>query len=650
MRTIIFILSIFSGSFLLRKKYSWRLEDGLPVTVGLIVLIEYIFGLFGGLFFGWVICASLSLIIIGYVLISSLLNLGFWKNKFNGIKDSINKISDIYEPIIIFLLVVSLVFFSTRYMRLHNWDEFSHWGVVVKQMCLENKLGTRTSMHLIASNYPPGMSLFQYYYEGFYTITSKKFSFKDSGLYFSYIVMIMCYIVPLASKASRKYSCFMKAVVTVLFLIFPVIFFNDYFHSIYIDCFLGVMCGVGLAYISIDDTTLSIKSLLYISSVCFVVSISKSSGILFASVLFITYFVVVIKKHHFRDIWKNVLILSFFSYLPYAAWNIETRLSNKGTINTTPIHLSSVIQVLTGKVDDNVKSIISNMGKAIFGVSEPSYVYLIGDTNITVSYWILILIILLSLVCLSLLSKYYLKKNYKNMIICSIMSVSQWIIFYLGMMFTYIFEFGGELSGRLASYVRYVHTVYLGISILLITFFVYMIGEISTVRYKIIGNFLITGMLLVVPWKYIYRSFSGLEVRDSINYAAQYDDVINQINKLSQYWNENIRVYVICQDKREWFSGAASLATYYGVLPNMANYEEDAFVLSNEVTGWFCADYTSAEWMDILVNRYDYVAIYQVDDYFIDTYQELFTDRDTITGHSIYYINKDKRILEKIGE
>lgn len=53
------------------------------------------------------------------------------------------------------------------------------------------------------------------------------------------------------------------------------------------------------------------------------------------------------------------------------------------------------------------------------------------------------------------------------------------------------------------------------------------------------------------------------------------------------------------------------------------------------------------EWMDELVENYDYVALYKLNDYFIQNYAEMF-EGEEIVSNALYRVNKQTQTLELV--
>lgn len=107
-------------------------------------------------------------------------------------------------------------------MKLHEWDEFSHWGTVVKAMVQTGSLGTSSQAHLSFGSYPPGMALFQYYLQRLCTLT-KTDAFSEWHLYLAYIVAALSFLLPLIKRTGCR-SLGSRTIITVIFLILPLPF------------------------------------------------------------------------------------------------------------------------------------------------------------------------------------------------------------------------------------------------------------------------------------------------------------------------------------------------------------------------------------------------------------------------------------------
>ena len=112
---------------------------------------EFVFGLFGFLNLGM---ESLVLL-IGPALILGAVKSGGFRNHL--------RVSS-YAPSTVAFVSLSLIsLYKSKDWVLSLWDEFSHWGSFTKAMYEYAALAPATPVDLWHANYPPSISLFQYF-------------------------------------------------------------------------------------------------------------------------------------------------------------------------------------------------------------------------------------------------------------------------------------------------------------------------------------------------------------------------------------------------------------------------------------------------------------------------------------------------------
>ena len=124
MEFILLFLLILINSIALTIKLKNRIEVNIPITIIALVLIIYLFGLFDKLLLGVKIIEMLAIILVGYI------TYFFIKNKKHiDIKEQI-----LTPGLFIYILLCLVFIIFNKDMLFKEYDEFSHWGLVVKQM------------------------------------------------------------------------------------------------------------------------------------------------------------------------------------------------------------------------------------------------------------------------------------------------------------------------------------------------------------------------------------------------------------------------------------------------------------------------------------------------------------------------------------
>jgi len=142
-----------------------------------------------------------------------------------------------YAPSTVAFVSLSLIsLYKSKDWVLSQWDEFTHWGLVVKAMYEYSALGPATPADLWAINYPPGISLFQYFVMDFSS------GWREGLLFGATHLIVISIIVSVLAKASYKYTSeiFLKL---FLALLASSVFFNN-FDNIYADPVLALAFGL----------------------------------------------------------------------------------------------------------------------------------------------------------------------------------------------------------------------------------------------------------------------------------------------------------------------------------------------------------------------------------------------------------------------
>ena len=147
---------------------------------------------------------------------------------------------DYFTPGCLFFLILTgfLALYDRSNVRT-GWDEYDHWGLVVKDMFVSDQLPMHAGSVVFVPNYPPMMALVQYWFE------KTRGIFSEGILYFAY--HMFAYSVLMILFTGIKWRDWKKLIplALIVFLI-PAAVFDAYFHSIDIDAFLGVIAAYPL--------------------------------------------------------------------------------------------------------------------------------------------------------------------------------------------------------------------------------------------------------------------------------------------------------------------------------------------------------------------------------------------------------------------
>ena len=222
MSTLVVMASVFAlaggGALLLRR----RLEEALPLSVVLIVGVQYAFGLFGWLSAGFY--AALALCALALALAAVRLLRG-------GMGDLRRFLLTPGAAVMLAAFVWALL--SFRAHMLYEPDEFSHWGTVLRNMMHFDAIpaGVKEA-NITYTDYPPATTLFAY----FWTRLSGGFNEGDPQRAMN--VMILAFLLP-AMRAQRWKRWGSALCMACALFVLPTLFNSGAYYTIYADVVLG---------------------------------------------------------------------------------------------------------------------------------------------------------------------------------------------------------------------------------------------------------------------------------------------------------------------------------------------------------------------------------------------------------------------------
>ena len=222
MSTLVVMASVFAlaggGALLLRR----RLEEILPLSVVLIVGVQYAFGLFGWLSAGFY--AVLALCALSLALLAVRLLRG-------GLGELRRFLLTPGSAVMLAAFVWVLL--SLRNHMLYEPDEFSHWGTVLRNMMHFDAIpaGVKEA-NITYTDYPPATTLFAY----FWTRLSGGFNEGDPQRAMN--IMILAFLLP-AMRAQRWKRWGSALCMACALFVLPTLFNTGAYNTIYADVVLG---------------------------------------------------------------------------------------------------------------------------------------------------------------------------------------------------------------------------------------------------------------------------------------------------------------------------------------------------------------------------------------------------------------------------
>ena len=606
----IFILVLFSGPIFSSIYFKTKFEQVLPIACALIIFISFIFGILGILKISTILILTIALFLYVFAFIKL-------------IKEKSYKtfIKNLITPGFVLYCVFCLVFLIAIYGKLFDaWDEFSHWGDIVKVMSTIDDFGTNHNSHSMFKTYPPGMSLFQYILEKInYYITKE--SFVEWLAYFGYYSLATAFLMPITSKLSFKNPLLMLGFAGAVMCV-PYTFYNGVYYQLYIDPFLGFLIAAGALQLLFNNDELVD---LNIYAIIFMLTLAKDAGLAFAIFLLIAYIVEIIIQKKNKKIIK-IVIAVFSLLIPKLLWNYNTSINNANNMFSSSIDFKELIEIILGKVESYRRIVLDNFIEALhidyYGIT-------LNNFGFKITYLALFIIACIGLYLVIKGSK---QDKYKRVITYSYLIVST-IIFIFGTCVSYMYKFSEYEALALASFDRYMCIVFLGLYLFL--FICAYIDMVDIKHENIICLILVIFMCLCAPVEIMLAWMYRSTVRASKIVREPYTEIVNKTMEVA----DNSSVWFVAQET----TGGERLIYRFSIRPNSNDAwwsigEPDE---GDEWTVYYSAD----EWKQMLKDDYDYVALYKLNDYFYDNYSCVFTNPDDIKENCIYSVDKNTGML-----
>ena len=443
-----FILS--AGSVVCAAFYGKKYEEVLPVSSSVIVLILFVCGICGALSRGvMIVCAAA---VLCYLLAAvKILRENYFYEALKNI---------VTPAFFLFAGVFVLLAYLNAGKMADGWDEFSHWANIVKTMVMIDDFGTNPQAQTAFASYPPGMSLMQYFVQKLYVMCQSG-SYSEWRLYFTYQIFLWTYFLPfLNCKSKNKFS--VGIVFAVAFFLCPLLFYQELYTKIYIDPFLGILSGTGLASVFLQDK----KEVFYSARVllsCSMLVLVKDVGMFFAVFLGIVYIVKYLLMHRDHSyqtgsVYRKsarLLCIPFVMaavMVPKALWSYNIRVNHATVIFDGAVDLKILWKVLTGCDETYRRTVYLNFCNAVI-----TRTVTIGNTSLSVSYLVMLLLLFMMLLflCRYLGSRQPFPAGGTQAFLC-ILAV-QALVYIPGLCVTYMFKFSGYEAVNLASFERYMN-------------------------------------------------------------------------------------------------------------------------------------------------------------------------------------------------
>ena len=621
--SILFFLILAAAPFFLSVRFGKRFEETVAVSAGAVVLLMFLCGILG-------ILAAGVYVVSGIALLLFLLSVYTLVRRRGSAP-----VSPFFTPAFLaFLLVYAFLLFVHDQRLLHEWDEFSHWGDVVKAMVRVNDFSTSPAAHSQFQSYVPGMALFQYLYQKLVMLFPGG-GFTDCGLYFCFHLLAFIFLLPFFTV--RRWKAFLPGfALFVCIAVIPSFLQKEYLTSIYIDSFVGLLAGAGFAMLFLREKTPVVTANLLV--VCSMLVLSKDVGLLFAGMLACAFILLEIRRNGLRKKTAVLLLLAFAAVaVPKVLWEIKVAASGAEARFRDPVDFGALFRVITLQDKTYLSTVFNKYFYKLFTATVP----LEGLSKVSVTYSIL------SVVLVTLL--YWLKSRWtepapnleKDRSAACRTALLTAALFLLGMPLIYMFRFSEYEAKNLASFDRYLSIVFDSLIVMVFLVAAGLLQEKPRLLKKGLAVCVLVTLVAVTPKTFV-NYVDRTSVKDTQAAWKQYAPVVEAMQNLAG--GEEKKVWIITQASE----GADFWALRYGIRP-CNGAQNVGFSLAAETTSLFDGDIwtrqlSAEDWQEQLKD-FDYVLLWSVNDTFVADYYSLFERVGEIDSGCIFSVDHDSGLL-----
>lgn len=544
---ILLFISLIGYFVFVRKTFNIKTEL-IPILIfSTTILILYIGALLNVLLVSSIVILFTGIGLLLYYIVSKKINF--------------SDILSIFTPgIIVFILscIVIIIFYSNT--KLVSYDNFSHWGLLVKQMWMDNRLPNFSNIMINFKSYPPGSALFIYY------ITKIIGQTEGNMLIAQNILALSCILTLFSFIRNKKFIGYYIIVIVLspIMLSLP-----SNMKDLLVDSLLALFALANSALIIYYKSDLKKASLLSIPIMTSALLI-KNSSVIFNIFNIILLLIIYIKTDKVnRKSNRSLIFIILSALIPFISlflWSkhvklvypIETLSSSKHAMN-----LSYYSQTLLGKSSGDIKSICSIFLAKATDLFDP------GNTLFLI--WNIIIISFFAL------NNYINKiKSWKFVFYLLFVDIA-YLLYQLGLLGMYLFSMPTGEAMVLASYGRYNSTIITYIIGLLI---ILIFKELfSKKNQSVILKWIVTVSICIVA-AYTFTTsnlINRLSLKPSV-YSNIVDTFDNSIANIEDTQNKSFVVYSPFSEKDGGYTHYLSRYKLYTnkikVVPSFKDKEE----------------------------------------------------------------------------
>ncbi len=624
--------SIIGLAVFLAIAFKKRLLETLFLASGLAILILFFFGVLGfkgSLLFGYWLILGLSIVAI------ALSARAIYRNK------SLLSQIDFWRGLLVAGVLTAVSLFINYNRWFISWDEFSHWGIVVKHMYSLDALGSVHGSRLLFPDYFPGISLFEYFF------TRAGSTFVEYPVFIATNFLFFSMVAAFIKKIDVK-----TVLIVTAFVLSPIIAGSTtFFSNILVDTLMGCIFGFSIiVYLRYLRDIKDVFGVILFSTSLAVLTISKDIGIVLAMLALVVCALDMLfyRRKELGEVFarKNIkkskqpLLL----LLPLIAI-ITSWLLYKINLKLSGVHSSwqgmNIGNLLSGNLKEYQHSTIENFWRTFFSVS---------DSPLPISFFWAMLALLGVLIIWSIFIKNRI--DAKRILTIGFSLFVGSFLYGLMIMTLYVLIFSEYEAVKLASYERYMDTYLVGFMIFVVSTFLYETRFLDTIYKKHKSSITLVLFLGAVLLGFLISfeirqggilydvAHSRREVSTTINARVPYEAVKEWKACLN---NKSDKLNIIITNTK----GNERNIIMYNLYPITAQsyYRNDYSIGEKPYDNgdiWTLIK-SSESWRDYIGSNYTLIYVFKYDETFKNSYGRYF---DNLKNNQLYRVEKSGKTLK----
>lgn len=593
-----------------------RFEEQLPLSVGVVVSVLYAFALAGALQAGMY---AVLLLAAAALAGQAVLLIRGWKNA---------SWKQLLTPgCAAFFLLAAWVLISFRGHMFNAWDDFSHWGLAVKNISLFGALPSAVPESTISyRDYPPAATLFSWAW------TELSGLYNEGDIQRALNMMVMCFLLPAMRDQEWKKPGKALCLSTLLFML-PLMFNTFSYKALQVDTLLGCMVLYGLYAWFLCEKKGSLPG---IGMTVFVLVLTKGTGIIMAGLMIgvIGADIVLNSQKKWGEKIRLILCLLLPLIAAKGSWSFFLRIHQVSKMweQNWP-SVFDVAEVLLGRGTPQQKSIL---GLVLEKVTSPLLWHENGGAKVNLVLWLMLITIARCWV----VTRCDDPQEKKSMKIAFGVLIAGTFAYVFMLLIMYVYIFRPDEAIWQASIDRYMSSYMIplvGFTMLLLIRKLDQKGLPGTLSAPMC---LLTCAVLIVNPATVMQETATTYIRNQEIYEKRMNNLIPK--KVIDYLDAQTDcVYLVVSNDngKEYYR-----STYQFTPIRIQEGMWTTWPVTEKSTDWgevSAIQYSPSEWAKVLnEGGFTYVYLDTIDDRFIKDYRSLFEDGCTIESGKLYGIER----------